>query len=72
MAKSSEADRIAALERRIGLLEAYVDSAHREQLGLTLDDIRAIWRGTRTREPAQSASVPDTYFKGERLERRGD
>ncbi len=40
---SPDVDRIAELERRVALLEAFVDSEHREKMGLTLDEIRAIW-----------------------------
>lgn len=52
MAKSSEDGRIAELEcevddlkRRLALVQAFVDSRHRENLGLTLDEIRAAWHG---------------------------
>jgi hypothetical protein len=45
MAKSSEVDRIADLERRVALLEAFVDVRHREKAGLTADEIREIWHG---------------------------
>jgi len=52
MAKASEADRIAELERevadlkqRVELLEAFVDARHREKTGLTTDQIREIWHG---------------------------
>jgi hypothetical protein len=51
-AKATEVDRVAVLERevedlrqRLALVEAFVDSRHREKLGLTLDDIRALWHG---------------------------
>jgi hypothetical protein len=54
MAKASEADRIAELEgevadlkRRVALLELFVDSEHRERMGLTLDNVRAAWRESR-------------------------
>ncbi len=56
MAKVSEVDRIADLEhevadlkRRIELLELFVDSEHRERMGTTLDEVRAIWRESRAR-----------------------
>jgi len=52
MAKASEEDEIATLRRevadlrhRLALVEAFVDSRHREKLGLTTDDIRAAWHG---------------------------
>jgi hypothetical protein len=45
MAKASEADRIAELERRVALLEAFVDGRHREKAGLTTEEIRQIWHG---------------------------
>jgi hypothetical protein len=59
MAKASDEDRIADLERRMFLLEAFVDSEHRERMGLTLDDIRAIWRGSRARRLGHGASPHD-------------
>jgi hypothetical protein len=56
MAKSSENDRVAELERevaglkrRIDLLEMFVDSEHREKMGVTLDNVRAAWRESRVR-----------------------
>jgi hypothetical protein len=56
MAKTTESDRIAELERevvglkrRLDLLEMFVDSEHREKMGITLDDVRAAWRQSRAR-----------------------
>jgi hypothetical protein len=40
---------IAVLERRVALLELFVDSEHRERMGITLDDVRAAWRESRAR-----------------------
>ncbi len=61
MAKASEADRIAELERevadlkrRVALLELFVDSEHREKMGTTLDHVRAAWRESRARSPDKS------------------
>ncbi len=45
MAKATEVDRVAELERRVALLEAFVDVRHREKAGLTTDEIREIWHG---------------------------
>jgi hypothetical protein len=45
MAKPSEDDRLAELERRVALLEAFVDVRHREKAGLTTEEIREIWHG---------------------------
>ena len=52
MAKASETGEvvelkreIAALERRVALLEAFVDVRHREKAGLTLDQVREAWHG---------------------------
>jgi len=56
MAKPSDADEIADLKRevadlkhRVGLLEMFVDSEHREKMGVTLDNVRAAWRESRAR-----------------------
>jgi hypothetical protein len=56
MAKATEVDRVAELERevadlkhRVGLLEMFVDSEHREKMGVTLDNVRAAWRESRAR-----------------------
>lgn len=37
-------DRIAELERRLSLVEAFLDGELRERQGLLLDDIRKLWR----------------------------
>jgi len=56
MAKATEVDRVAELERevadlkrRVALLELFVDSEHRERMGTTLDEVRAAWRESRAR-----------------------
>jgi hypothetical protein len=36
---------VADLKHRLSLVEAFVDSKHREWLGVTLDDTRRIWHG---------------------------
>jgi hypothetical protein len=53
---SAEDDRIAELKRevadlkrRVALLEMFVDSEHREKMGVTLDDVRSAWRESRAR-----------------------
>jgi hypothetical protein len=38
-------DRIADVERRIALIEMFLDAQLRESRGISLDEIRAIWRG---------------------------
>lgn len=62
MAKFLEAERIAELEhevgelkRLLGLVVAFLDVETREQMGLTSDQIRAIWRG-QTRTGAMESS----------------
>jgi hypothetical protein len=61
MAKASEADRVAGLEHRLVFLEAFVDSEHRERMGLTLDDIRAFWRTDATRrKPRLGIGSPES------------
>jgi hypothetical protein len=66
MAKATEVDRVVELERevadlkrRLDLLEMFVDSEHREKMGITLDDIRALWRGSRARRLGHGASPHD-------------
>jgi hypothetical protein len=49
---SKDDDRIARLEaevkalrRSLDMLQAYVDTETRARMGLTVDDIRAVWHG---------------------------
>jgi len=56
MAKSTDTDRIAALERQISMLKAFLDSEHREKRGLALDQIRALWFGADARPPTAAAA----------------
>jgi hypothetical protein len=58
MAKATEVDRVAELERevadlkrRVELLELFVDSERRERVGTTLDEIREMWRKDAVRKP---------------------
>lgn len=58
MAKAAETDEVADLKRevadlrrRVGLLELFVDSEHRQKMGVTLDDVRASWRESRAQRP---------------------
>jgi hypothetical protein len=46
MSGSPEADRLAELERRISMLEAFLDSSLREQQHLSTDQIRETWHAT--------------------------
>jgi hypothetical protein len=69
MAKASDTDEIAELKRevadlrrRLALVEAFVDSRHRERLGVTLDDIRAIWHGKLP--PSFTATEPTDIRRG--------
>jgi hypothetical protein len=63
MAKATEGDRIADLERevadlrrRVELLELFLDSEHRERMGTTLDDVRAAWR--KSRQAGEQSHLP--------------
>ncbi len=59
MAKATETDRLVELERRIALLEAFVDVRHREKAGLTTDEIREIWHG---RPPVPEGAQYERYI----------
>jgi hypothetical protein len=63
MAKSTDADEVAALrhevadlKRRLVLLELFLDSEHRERTGTTLDEIRQLWRESRQSNGGRSRS----------------
>jgi hypothetical protein len=49
MTTPDNADRLAEMERRISLIEAFLDSDLRERLHLSTDEIRAKWRENATK-----------------------
>lgn len=52
---TAKTDKLADLERRLELVELYLDSDMRERRGVTVDQIREIWRAQAAHAPTKEA-----------------
>jgi hypothetical protein len=56
MGASDDTDRLAAIERRLSLIEAFLDSELRERQHLTGDEIRKTWHANAARRLRREAT----------------